>query len=119
MCNGSNWVPSSNRPFYLKIYHVKSSSPNSDNKELIADFECLSCVHVYFVACLKWMDFLEYKYLMILMENAKKIGSNRSIGKVIEPFSCGATINIYGNDRKIRWKVYGEYIVNVDFGLEI
>ena len=32
-----------------------------------------------------------------------------SMGRVIEPFSCGPTLLIYGSDKKIRWKIYGEY----------
>ena len=107
-----NCVPSSNRPFYLKMYHVKSSSPNSDNKELIADFErpfmctCLCCCRPKMDGFFKSQisDDIKGKDKML-----KKIGSNGGIGKVIEPFSCGPTINIYGNNRKIRWKIYGEY----------
>ena len=39
----------------------------------------------------------------------KKIGQKGNMGKVLEPFSCGPTINLYGHDKKVRWKIYGEY----------
>ena len=107
-----NCVPSSNRPFYLKMFHVKSSSPNADNKQLIADFErpfmctCLCCCRPQMDGYFKGeiSDSIPEKKSMM-----KRIGQNGSIGKVIEPFSCGPTIKIYGNDKKVRWKVYGEY----------
>jgi hypothetical protein len=107
-----NCVPSSNRPFYLKMYHVKSSSPNSDSKQLIGDFErpfmctCLCCCRPrmdgYFKSQIS--DDVPGKKNAI-----KKIGQKGNMGKVLEPFSCGPTINLYGHDKKVRWKIYGEY----------
>lgn len=105
-----NCIPSNSRPFYLKMYHIKSSSPNSDNKDLIANFErpfMCTC----FCCCRPRMDgYFRGNYDILSGKNSNsKIDSNGRMGKVVEPFSCGPTIRIYGNERSVRWKIHGEY----------
>jgi len=103
-----NCIPSGYRPFYLKMFHLKNYSPSSENKDLIADFErpfmctCLCC-------CRPKMDGFFRSEMSQETNLEKKIGNNGSIGRVIEPFSCGPTINIYGNNNKIKYKIYGEF----------
>ena len=103
-----NCVPSGYRPFYLKMFHLKNYSPSAENKDLIADFErpfmctCLCC-------CRPKMDGFFKGEISQEIDSKNKIGNNGSIGKVVEPFSCGPTINIFGNDNKIKYTIYGEY----------
>ena len=111
----SNWfcrncVPSSNRSFYLKMHHIISSNKNTDYKQTIADFErpfmftCLCC-------CRPQMDgfFKSENNDESSGKNNQFIGIRENMGKVVEPFSCGPTMIIYGSDGKEKWKVYGEY----------
>ena len=110
----SNWfcrncVPSSNRSFYLKMHHIRSSNKNTDYKQTIADFErpfmftCLCC-------CRPQMDgYFKGEESSEINSSTQKYGMKENMGKVIEPFSCGPTLLIYGTDGKVRWKVYGEY----------
>ena len=107
----SNWfcrncVPSSNRSFYLKMHHIVSSNKSTDYKQTIADFErpfmftCLCC-------CRPQMDgFFKGEETD---ENNQQFGTGEKMGKVVEPFSCGPTLLIYGADGNVKWKVYGEY----------
>ena len=103
-----NCIPSGNRPFYLKMFHLKNYSPSAENKDLIADFErpfmctCLCC-------CRPKMDGFFKGEISQEINSTNKIGNNSSIGKVVEPFSCGPTINIFGNNNKIKYTIYGEY----------
>ena len=103
-----NCIPSGYRPFYLKMFHLKNYSPSSENKDLIADFErpfmctCLCC-------CRPKMDAFFRSEMSQETGLEKIIGNNGSIGRVVEPFSCGPTINIFGNNNKIKYKIYGEF----------
>ena len=103
-----NCIPSNSRPFYLKMLHLKNYHPSEENKELIADFE-RPFVCTCFCCCRPKMDSF-FKGETLPEKNArKKIQSDGKIGKVVEPFSCGPTIHIYGNDNKIKYTIYGEY----------
>ena len=100
-----NCVPSNSRPFYLKMFHIKGSTPNEENKQLVADFERpFTCT--CFCCCRPQMDGF---FKLDPEKKSSKIGRNGTIGKVIEPFSCGPTMKIFGSDGKIKWKIYGEY----------
>ena len=112
----SNWfcrncVPSSNRSFYLKMQHIISSNKDTDYKQTIANFErpfmctCLCCCRPEMEGILQKEE-LDNNKKNLSSQNVEK---GEKMGKVIEPFSCGPTLNIYGNDEKIRWKIYGEY----------
>jgi hypothetical protein len=112
----SNWfcrncVPSSNRSFFLKMYHIISSNKKTDYKKTIGDFvrpfrfTCLCC-------CRPIMDGF------FLGEQLEELDSNKTpktdigrakMGKVLEPFSCSPELLIYGKDDKVRWKINGEY----------
>ena len=112
----SNWfcrncVPSSNRSFYLKMQHIISSNKDTDYKQTIANFErpfmctCLCCCRPEMEGIFQKEE-LDNNNKNLPSQNIEK---GEKMGKVIEPFSCGPTLNIYGNDEKIRWKIYGEY----------
>ena len=111
----SNWfcrncVPSSNRSFYLKMHHIISSNKNTDYKQTIADFE-RSFMCTCFCCCRPKMDGF-FKAEDIDESNRKNnqgMEVRENMGKVVEPFSCGPTLVVYGNDGKMKWKVYGEY----------
>ena len=100
-----NCVLSSYRSFYLKMQHIMSSNKSIDYKETIADFErsftpsCLCCCRPEMNAFFQGGEH----------SNEIKERKPESIGKVLEPFSCGPTLLIYGKDGKVRWKIYGEY----------
>ena len=111
----SNWfcrncVPSSYRSFFLKMNHIISSNKSTDYKQIIADFErpfmftCLCC-------CRPKMDGFFKVDESDENNNAftSKISYGESMGKVVEPFSCGPTLLINGSDGKVKWKIYGEY----------
>ena len=110
----SNWfcrncVFSSNRSFYLKMHHIVSSNKNTDYKHTIADFErhfmctCFCCCRPKMEGFFKGEESGD---INIFSQNN---GTRESMGKVVEPFSCSPTLLIYGNDGKVRWKIYGEY----------
>ena len=111
----SNWfcrncVPSSNRSFYLKMHHIINSNKNTDYKQTIADFE-RSFMCTCFCCCRPKMDGF-FKAEDIDESNRKNnqgMEVRENMGKVVEPFSCGPTLVVYGNDGKMKWKVYGEY----------
>ena len=108
-CFCRNCVPSSNRSFYLKMHHIISSNKNTDYKHTIADFErdfmftCFCCCRPQMNGFFKGEETDNNNGF----SQEKRIGE--SMGKVVEPFSCGPTLLIYGSDGKIRWKIYGEY----------
>ena len=113
----SNWfcrncVPSSNRSFYLKMQHIVSSNKSTDYKQTIAEFErpfmftCLCCCRPEMDGFFKVEDTIDVTGKNLV---SQKIKFGESLGKVIEPFSCGPTLLIYGSNGKIRWKIYGEY----------
>ena len=112
----SNWfcrncVPSSNRSFFLTMQHIISSNKGNDYKQTIANFErpfmctCLCCCRPEMEGYLQ-KDFLNKDNINL---SRQKTGNNTNMGKVIEPFSCGPTLEVYGSDGNIRWKIYGEY----------
>ena len=104
-CFCRNCVLSNYRSFYLKIQHIVSSNKAVDYKETIADFErpftptCLCCYRPEMIAFFKGGE----------RGNEIKERKPESMGRVLEPFSCGPTLLIYGSNKKIRWKIYGDY----------
>ena len=103
-----NCIPSNNRPFFLKMFHLKNYNPSEENKELIADFERpFMCTCLCF--CRPQMDGYFKGENPPKKNSDNKIGSNGKMGKVVEPFSCGPTIKIYGNNNKVKYTIYGEY----------
>ena len=113
----SNWfcrncVPSNSRSFYMKMQHIISSNKSTDYKQTIAEFErpfmftCFCCCRPQMDGYFKGEDAIDVTGKNLISQNLK-FGEN--MGKVIEPFSCGPTLLIYGNDGKIKWKIYGEY----------
>ena len=104
----SNWCCrnccfSNMRSFDLKMVHIINSNKNTNYKKTIAEFNrnfkcsCLCCLRPKMEG-----------YIFGESEN----GINRikkSIGSVIEQFSCGPFLYVYGSNDEIRWKIYGEY----------
>ena len=113
----SNWfcrncVPSNSRSFYLKMQHIVSSNKSTDYKQTIAEFErpfmftCFCCCRPQMDGYFKREDAIDVTGKNLMSQN---IRFGESMGKVVEPFSCGPTLLIYGSDGKIKWKIYGEY----------
>ena len=109
----SNWfcrncITSNNRSFFLKMHHIISSNKKSDYKKTIGNFERpFRCPCLCF--CRPVMDGF---YTGDENEDNKKhrnSGGKVKMGKVVEPFSCSPELLIYGDDNKIKWKIYGEY----------
>ena len=105
----SNWfcrncVPSDSRSFFLKMMHIISSNKKTDYKKIIADFDrpfkftCLCC-------CRPIMDgFFNGENNK---NNEQKL--HKKMGTVLESFSLGPKMLIYGENNQIKWKIYADY----------
>ena len=104
----SNWCCrnccfSNMRAFDLKMVHIINSNKNTNYKKTIAEFnrkfEC-TC----FCCSRPKMEGIIFGEGENGMKRIKK-----SIGGVIETFSCGPFLFVYGSNNEIRWKIYAEY----------
>jgi hypothetical protein len=104
-----NCLPSDSRSFILKMIHIKNSNKENDYKKTIATFvrpfkcTCLCCFRPEMSAT---------------FTNEKKVSHDNNLeyqngdfhlGRVLEHFSCNSLLDIFGENGKARWKIYGEY----------
>ena len=113
-----NCLPSDSRSFILKMIHIKNSNKENDYKKTIATFErpfkctCFCCFRPEMFA-----TFTNEKNVNKLQNDISNDNNNNNdiqngsfhLGRVIENFSCNSLLDIFGENGKARWKIYGEY----------
>lgn len=95
-----NCVPSDSRSFDLKMIHIMNSNKETDYKKTIVDFE----------RPFKWTCFCCFRPELKAYSHVNEKGQKaKSLGKIMDAFSCGPILLVYGEKGEVRWKIYGEY----------
>ena len=117
-----NFVPSSSRPFRLRMLHIKNSNKKPNYNKPLTDFErpyqcsccciCKPTMVAYFrdeVKELKNMKSKKKKQNQSENDKGKESQTRKAIGRVEESCGCKPELFVHGEKGTLRWKIIADY----------